>query len=139
MMHGTIELPDVSQYIAEIEAMADTIDDVAIEVINETVDFMRDQMKALLYSRIAQKDLSTGAAINAIKSEHAKRRGNIVSAKVGAIYIRGKDKDGFHLVYLEYGSPTRAATPWFRPVLDRKALIEEFQKNQLRKRGIPVT
>lgn len=139
MMHGNITMPDIGDLTAELVAKADEIDEIAIEVMNETVDFLRDEMKKELKKKIRRKDKSTGNALNAIKSKHAKIRGFYIVASVGALYIRGKDSNGFHLIYIEYGSPTRAATPWLRPVLDRIGMISQFQKEQLRKRGIPVT
>lgn len=139
MMHGNITLPDISDLIVVLIAKVDEIDEIAAEVMNETVDLLRDEMKKELKKKIRRKDKSTGNALKAIKSEHVKIKGFYISARVGALYIRGKDSSGFHLVYLENGSPTRAATPWLRPVMDRVGMISQFQKEQLRKRGIPVT
>lgn len=67
------------------------------------------------------------------------RAGNYQWVEVGAMYIRTENKDGFHVVYLEYGSPTLAADPWLRPTMERKAEINKIIMGVFRKWVCPMS
>jgi len=135
MVSPKISLPDLSGAIATIEADANRLPKIAEEVINETTEYMAEEMRKEYDKKIKQ---DTGESRKAIKSEAAKTNGDIITGKVGLLYIRGKDEKGFHAVYLENGTPKMAARPFVRPIVDRKKDIASFQKQRLRAKGIPI-
>lgn len=133
MVRPTISLPNLDQLVNRYQIQADKIEEVAAEAINETLDWAENEMK-----KNVRPFNKTGAAYNSIKKERAIASGNYIFGRVGGLYIREEDKKGFHLVYLENGSPTRPATPWFRPVMSKKAKMKKIQEEVFRRNGVDV-
>lgn len=133
MVRPTITVPNLDELVNRYQIQADRIEDVAVEAINETLDWAEEEMKKNVEPYNVTKN-----AYNSIKKEPAIASGNYISGRVGALYIREGDKEGFHLIYMEEGSPTRPSTPWFRPVLSKKSKMRKIQEAVFRRNGVDV-
>lgn len=112
MMHATFNMQSLERFILKMtdDMRGVDIDAAAVEALDTIGDMMLDDMQA----KVA-KHRDTGAAYDAVKKNDVVSQGNQHSVEVGAMDIRGEDKDGFHVIYQEYGSPTLPADPWMRP------------------------
>lgn len=119
------------------------VDAAVHDALDEVADFLLSEMQAGV-----MRHYQTGAAYEAVKRTEVQRAGNRQWVEVGALHIRSEDKEGFHIVYLEYGSPgytTKngkqagylAADPWLRPTMEKKAEITKIIMDVFKKRGVP--
>ncbi len=119
------------------------VDAAVKDALDEIADFLLAEMQ-----KSVKRHYHLGNAYKAIKRTEVQRSGNYQWVNVGAMYIRSEDKEGFHVVYLEYGSPGHtsktgkqagylAADPWLRPAMEKKAKINKIIMEAFRKRGLP--
>lgn len=104
MLHATW---DTDKIMGKFARMVDNISKVDVdaavtEALNEVADFLLKEMQEGV-----QRHTRTGKAFDAVKRTDVQRTGNYQYVEVGAMYIRAEDRDGFHIVYLEYGSVYR--------------------------------
>lgn len=135
MLHATF---DTSSIMGKFSKMVDNISKIDIdaaifEALNELADVLLLRMQD-----IVRRHYETGDAYRAIKRTEVQRAGNFQWVEVGAMSIRMEDKDGFHVVYQEYGSPGRLeADPWLRPTMEDKTLINKTIMDVFKKWGVP--
>jgi heptaprenylglyceryl phosphate synthase len=108
------------------------VDEAVTQALDEVADDLLEEMQAAV-----KRHYRTGSAYEAVKRTEVQRAGNYQWVEVGAMYIRAEDRDGFHIVYLEYGSPTLAADPWLRPAMEKRAQINQIILNAFREQGVP--
>ena len=98
-------------------------------IVCDVLDDVGNEMLLDMQERVAAHSTPKKRAYNALKFEGVKTAGNYHSIEVGAMDIRGEDKDGFHIIYQEYGSPGHTtakgkqagvfrADPWLRPAVE---------------------
>jgi hypothetical protein len=129
---------DGNDIIKQLQAYTDNvlkfdIDSIIADCLDEIADMLLEEMQ----SRVA-KHKKKGRAYNAIERTPVRRAANYQWVEVGALNIRTTRKDGFHVVYQEYGSPGRfAADPWLRPVMEKsKAKINKLILEVFKRKGI---
>lgn len=119
------------------------VDAAVTEALNEVADVLLKEMQAAV-----KRHYRKGNAYRAIKRTEVQRAGNYQYVEVGAMYIRSEDQKGFHVIYLEYGSPGHmtkngkrsgylAADPWLRPTMEKRALINRTILQVFKKWGVP--
>lgn len=133
MMHVKFSSKSI---MAKVEKMVDnlsTIDvDAAVtEALNDVTEYLLKEMQTAV-----KRHYRKGNAYRAVKRTDVQRAGNYQWVYVGAMDIRAEDKDGFHVIYLEYGSPTLPADPWLRPAFEKRAQIQKIVLDTFRKYGV---
>lgn len=116
MMHVKFSINSLEKYLAKMadELQGVDIDAAVVSALDEIGDTLLADMR-----RKVEPHKRTGKALSAVKRRPVESAGNTHYVEVGAMDIRGVDKDGFHVIYQEYGSPTLPADPWLRPALER--------------------
>lgn len=134
MLHASF---DGKQIMTRLAKMADNISKLDVDAImHDALDALADVLLAEM-QELVRKHYKTGDAYRAIKRTEVQRAGNYQWVEVGALHIRAEDKDGFHVVYQEYGSPGRLeADPWLRPVMEDRGLINRTILDVFSKWGI---
>lgn len=131
MLHvkfDTNKILDQFQRKVDVYASFD-VDSAVHAALDELADMLLKDMQANV-----ERHVKKGRAYRAVERTPVQRAGNTQWVQVGAMRIRSEHKDGFHIVYQEYGSPTfGAADPWFRPVMNnkvkiRKKILEVFKR-----------
>jgi len=135
MLHATFGAANIME---RLSMMVDNISKIDIDAaIHEALDELADVLLVHM-QEIVRKHYQTGNAYKAIKRTDVQRSGNFQWVEVGAMSIRLEDKDGFHVVYQEYGSPGKLeADPWLRPTMENKTLINKTILDVFKKWGIP--
>lgn len=122
MMHIQFDSKKLSRQFGR---MAEGIRRIDIDAaVMEALDEVANVLLAEMHKGV-ERHRDTGHAYDAIERTEVQRAGNYAWVEVGAIHIRAEHKDGFHVIYQEYGSPTFAADPWLRPVMENKALVRK--------------
>lgn len=122
MMHVKLNSDAIMKQFA---SMVDNISQIDVDsAVAEALDEVADVLLAEMQKGVARHQ-KTGRAFDAIERTEVQRAGNTQWVEVGALHIRAEHKDGFHVIYQEYGSPKLAADPWLRPVLDNKSLVRK--------------
>lgn len=134
MLHVSFNTDKIMSRVAKMVDNLNTIDvDAAVaDALNEVANFLLKEMQA-----VVERHNQTESAFQALKRTEVQRAGNYQWVEVGAMHIRAEDQDGFHIVYLEYGSPTLPADPWLRPAMEKQADIRKIILNTFRKWGVP--
>lgn len=135
MLHVKFDGQKVMDQLSKVVGNISKIDiDAAIhEALNELADVLLAEMQKRVITHF-----KTGDAYKSIKRTEVQRAGNFQWVEVGAMRIRYEDKEGFHVVYQEYGSPGKLeADPWLRPTVENKALINKTTLDVFKKWGIP--
>ncbi len=128
---------DTTKIMNRFAAMVDDITKVDVDAavtqaLNDVADYLLTEMQ-----QAVKRHYRKGDAYKAVKRTEVQRAGNYQWVEVGAMYIRSEDKDGFHIVYLEYGSPTLTADPWLRPAMEKRSQINKIILEAFQKWGVP--
>lgn len=116
------------------------VDNLTAVDVDAAVHDALDEVAGYLLKEMQQgveRHYQTGAAYEAITRTEVQSAGNRQWVEVGALHIRAENANGFHVVYLEYGSPTLAADPWLRPAMEKKAEISKIIMDTFKKWGVP--
>lgn len=141
MLHGSFSGRDL---VRQLDAFAAQIGKVNIdaaveEALNALADWLLEEMRAVL---IAKGKVKKRRAYNALRRSEVQHEGNYMWIDVGGYRIREEDKDGFHLVYLEYGSThpkghtTQEPIFWLRGTMERKSEMRRIVKEVFEKWGV---
>lgn len=128
---------DTGKVLEQIEKSVANYTDVDIDAavtaaLDEIADVMLEQMQEGV-----RRHYKKGRAYRAIERSEVQRAGNYLWVEVGALRIRAEHKDGFHVIYQEYGSPTLPADPWLRPVIENKAQVKRIILETFEKWSVP--
>ncbi|MCL2695439.1 MAG: hypothetical protein FWE69_03830 [Clostridiales bacterium] len=129
MFSGKDIVKSLDKFVERIGAV--NIDAAVTEALDALADWALAEMQY-----IVRNHNNTGNAFRALRRTAVQGAGNSRWVEVGALKIRAEDKDGFHVIYLECGSPTLAADPWLRPTMERRAEINTIIRRVFRKWGV---
>ena len=114
------------------DSMDERLDKAIEETLEESADVLLEDMRT-----VVQRHYKSGAALRAIKRTKLQREGDFWRVDVGAPYIRKGDEEGFHVIYLEYGSPTLVADPWLSSAIEKnRAKLRKIRIDALKRNGI---
>lgn len=135
MMHAKFNFGGLESFLLKRATELEQLDIDAAVV--ESLEIIGEQMLLDMQEGVARHQ-RTGKAYSALKMKPVVSAGNYHSVEVGAMDIRGADKDGFHIIYQEYGSPTFPADPWLRPAMEKlKKYKDKIIKQVMKIRGAP--
>ena len=141
MLHGSFSGKDLARQLDKFatEIGAKNIDAAVEEALNAVADWLLAEMQAVL---VQHGKVKTSKAYDALRRSPVEHEGNQMYIEVGGYRIRAEDKDGFHLVYLEYGSThplghtTQEPISWLRSTMERKAEIRRIIDEIFAKWGV---
>ena len=135
-MRASFEASGLENLIKNIEKAGRNVDDAVAESLEAQADILLEAEQEVMRSHYR-----TGAAYRALKKSPIRKVGDEQSIDVGALDIRGEDKDGFHLIYFEYGDGQGnvPAIRWKRGSVEKcRAKMKRIQKEILQRKGVPV-
>lgn len=133
-MKPTFSTNGLEDFLAQIAKAGNDIDETVAQALDESADILLSAQQ-----EIVQTHRRTGEAYNALKKGSIKKVGDSQEIAVGALDIRKGDKEGFHIIYLEYGTPKVPALHWKRSSIEKNlSKIRATQKAVFQKKGAPL-
>lgn len=132
--------PDISKYLAKIEAAGNNVDEACKAAVNAALPIVEKSMKAgAARHRKGTGKYGTDAVYDAIETTPAKQVGNYISGNVGI--DTGKHPQAKAAYFEEYGDGHSPEFPdrFIRPALDdNKKEILATERAVLKKKGVPI-
>ena len=130
-MSVSIKLEGVEEYLEKLSRAGANIEKVAAMAVEESAKPIHEDIK-----KWAKKHERTGAAYEGVIVPKAKNTGGKISAQLG-IESTEANKDAWHIVFVEYGTPRVAPDPGIRRAFSKnKAKVKRIQKKILEMGGI---
>ena len=122
----------LEEYLEKIHKTGGNMDKLVVDAIEASAQPIANDIR-----KWAKKHKRTGAALEGVDISPIKRDGDQIFVEVGI--NAKKNKNAWHIVFVEYGTPRKAADPGIRPAFQKnKTKVKNIQKEILQKGGVPI-
>jgi HK97 gp10 family phage protein len=130
-MRGTLTFKGLENWMEDLAAAGESVDDAVIELLDETRLFIEDELRANLKKT---SQTWTGETAASIQTSSVQKEGNYLFLEASA---GSSDAPGAQ--YKEYGNSRQAAEPFFRPTFRGHRLknkLKEGMKKIMQRMGL---
>ena len=122
----------LEEYLEKIQKTGDNMDELVGKALMASAQPVYNDIR-----KWAEKHKRTGATLEGVDVSPVKKDGGFLYVDVGL--NTAKNKDAWHAVFVEYGTPRKPAEPGIRPAFKKnQAKVKRIQRELLSKGGVPV-